>query len=276
MISVGLGPEALARVRAYGSRPNEIRLDSGATVPIRPFSWVLEDPAPSVVFHYAYLTKDRVSQTEPDAYLATNLSLTATMLSLLDRHRPEVFITASSGAAKGYAGASGYDFALNPYGSLKRLDELAFLQAAHEFGLRCAIPRVYSVAGPWMTKASEYALGGMISMARAGGPIEISAVRRVFRSYCGVDEVIALATWAAQHRPPLVFDTGGDTVEMSDLAQAVSETVGQACPIRRLQFDADAQADRYVGDPRIFNELTNESGLRLKSLRELVATTADH
>ena len=48
---------------------------------------------------------------------------------------------ASSGAA-----AAGLAIEQDPYGALKRLDELAFAQAARDAGARLRIARVYNVA----------------------------------------------------------------------------------------------------------------------------------
>ena len=102
----------------------------------------------------------------------------------------------------------------------------------------------------------------------------INARRPVWRSYCGVDEVIALSLWMATERANTVFDTGGHLVELAGLAAAVARTVGEGCGITRPAFDAAAVPDRYVGDPTVFEEAARMAGLRLAALDDLVTSTA--
>jgi nucleoside-diphosphate-sugar epimerase len=125
-----------------------------------------------------------------------------------------------------------------------------------------------------MTKPALYALGSMIAMASAGGPIEVRARGPVFRSYCGVDEVVALALWAARSGRDLVFDTCGTVVEVGELAALVAQVHGLGVDDVRRTWDADVVSDRYVGDGRLMRDLAGEAGLALKALPELVRETS--
>jgi nucleoside-diphosphate-sugar epimerase len=270
-----LGDAAATSVLAFGSRPGRIELSTGHSVPVRPLSELpTVRPAPTVVLHYACLTRDRERELGTPAYLQANLDITTTMLRALEAHRPRLLLATSSGAAAGYGGAAGLDLQRNAYGSLKRLDELAFSQLAGQLGAGYAIPRVYSVAGPWMTKPDRYALGSMIAMARAGQPITINSARRVLRSYCGVAEVVAVSLWLAARHADTVFDTGGHVVEMADLAGVVARISGRDASIRRPAFDPDATPDSYVGAPAVYEAAARSAGLLMASLEELVTTTA--
>jgi nucleoside-diphosphate-sugar epimerase len=269
-----LGDAAAARVLAYASRPTSVELTTGHTVAVRPLHELpTARPSPTIVLHFACLTRDRERELGTAAYLQANLDITTTVLRALEAHTPRVLVATSSGAAAQYGGASGLDLEHNAYGTLKRLDELAFAHLADQLGSGYALPRVYSVAGPWMTKPLKYALGSMVATALAGGPITINAERPVWRSYCGVAEVVALSLWMAAEGANTVFDTGGHLVEMADLAGAVARTVGGGCGISRPAFDPDAAADRYVGDPAVFDRAAHETGLRAASLDDLVTAT---
>jgi len=162
----------------------------------------------------------------------------------------------------------------DPYGALKRFDELAFRAATRDVGGTCVIPRVFSVAGPRMTKPGLYALGSMIQMATAGGPIEIRASGPVYRSYCGVDEVLALALWAAYARRDVIFDSGGTVVEMADLARLAAHEHGLGDQPVRRDWDPAAAESRYAGDGRLMAELAAAAGLSLRPLPALVRETA--
>lgn len=270
-----LGEAAATRVLAFGSRPGAVELSSGQIVPVRPLRELLDvRPSPTVVLHFACLTREREAELGAAAYVRANLNITATVLQALEAHRPRLLVATSSGAAQGYGAAGGLDLELNAYGTLKRLDELAFGRLADELGAGFAIPRVYSVAGPWMPRPDRYALGSMLAMAQAGGPVTITAAHPVFRSYCGVAEVVALSLWMADRRANTVFDTDGHVVELADLATVVARAVGGGCRISRPEFDPRAVPDRYVGDPSVFEQAAHTAGLRRPALEELVTSTA--
>jgi UDP-glucuronate decarboxylase len=166
------------------------------------------------------------------------------------------------------------DVRVDPYGTLKNLDELVFRAATRDAGGACVIPRVFSVAGPRMTKPGLFALGSLIEMAAVGGPIEVRSRGRVFRSYCGVEEVLALALWAALRRRDLVFDTSGTVVEIGELARLVAHQHGLGSDVVRRSWDPKVTADRYVGDGTQMDALAAEARLDLQPLSELVRETS--
>jgi nucleoside-diphosphate-sugar epimerase len=133
---------------------------------------------------------------------------------------------------------------------------------------------VFSVAGDRMTKPGLYALGSMIEMATVGGPIEVRARGPVFRSYCGVDEVVALALWAALSGRDVVFDTCGTVVEIGDLAHLVAQVHGLDADLVRRTWEPDVVPDRYVGAGRLMDELAAEAGLSFRPLPALVRETS--
>jgi len=114
----------------------------------------------------------------------------------------------------------------------------------------------------------------MIEMATVGGPIEVRARGPVLRSYCGVDEVVALALWAALSGRDVVFDTCGTVVEIGDLAHLVAQVNGLDVGVVRRTWDPDVAIDRYVGNGRLMEEFALEAGLPLRSLKVLVRETS--
>jgi nucleoside-diphosphate-sugar epimerase len=271
-----LGDSASSRVEAYASSARTLRLTSGRTVEVRPLESMPQGSEPlDTVFHFAFLTREKVQSMGLANYLAGNLGITSTVLRALDARRPKQLIVTSSGAVYDPHGGLANDFQGNPYGTLKVQDEAVFRSASADLGINCVIPRVFSVAGPYMTHAAHYALGDMIAAATAGSPIIVKATRPVLRSYCGVDEIIAVSFWAAHHHQELVFDTAGHEVEMAQLASAVSQTFGSTSPVQRSVFDPDANADRYVGNGTQMIEMADTSGLGLRGLAELIGDSTD-
>ncbi len=230
------------------------------------------------LLHFGYLTRDKVATMGVDAYVAANVAITAHVLDAIAVHRPIAVVMTSSGAVYGPDGRPAHDVSENPYGTLKRLDELAVRAAVAEVGGSSVVPRVFSVAGPHMTKPDLYALGSMIAMARHGGPIEVRARGPVVRSYCGVDEVVSLSLWAAlgggAALGDLVFDTAGTPVEMGELARIVAEVYGLPAGSVARSLDADAVPDRYVGNGSTMVDLAAEAGLTMRPTADLVRLTA--
>lgn len=270
-----LGDQAATRVVGYASSVRKVVVSDGRIVTVRPLvDLVSQDPAPTTLLHFAFLTREKVAQLGVDAYTSQNVAITATVLGAIAKHKPRHVVAASTGAV--YSSTSGLvsDLRSDPYGTLKRLDELAFRAVTRDTGGVCVIPRVFNVAGPRMTKPGLYALGSMIEMATAGGPIEVRARGPVFRAYCGVDEVVALALWVALSGRDVVFDTCGTVVEMGELARLVAQVHGLDFDVVRRAWDPDTVPDRYVGDGRLMEELAAEAGLFLRPLPALVRDTS--
>lgn len=266
-----LGDQAPDRVTAYASSVREQIVADGRTVTVRPLVELpCQVPAPTTLLHFAFLTPDKVAAMGVDRYVSQNIEMTAAVLDAIAVHRPRKVVVTSSGAVYTPTGGFACDLRSDPYGTLKRLDELAFRTATRDVGGVCVIPRVFSVAGDRLTKPGLYALGDMIAMAKRGGPIEVRARGPVFRSYSGVDEVVALALWAALSGRDVVFDTGGTVVEIGDLARLVAQVHDLGNEGVSRTWDPAAVADRYVGDGRLMAELAVEAGLSLRALPELV------
>jgi len=102
----------------------------------------------------------------------------------------------------------------------------------------------------------------------------VRALGPVFRSYCGVDEVLALAMWAALSGRDLVFDTCGTVVEVEELARVVAQEHGLDVDVVRRTWDPDLAPDRYVGNGGPMEALAAEAGLPLRPLPDLVRETS--
>ena len=170
------GDDAPGHVTAYASRRREVVVADGRKLDALPLSELgSQDPAPTTLLHFAFLTRDKVAALGIDAYTSQNVAITTTVLDAIARHRPRRVVLPSSGVVTSSAGRLTSDLRADPYGALKHLDELAFRTATRDIGGVCVIPRVFSVAGSRMTKPELYALGSMVQMAAAGGPIEVRA-----------------------------------------------------------------------------------------------------
>jgi nucleoside-diphosphate-sugar epimerase len=228
---------------------------------------------PLLLLHYAFLTKDKLDGLGRDAYVAANVAITSRVLDWIAAERPVGVFLASSGAA-----AAGLPLDRDPYGALKRLDELAFAEAARAVRARLRTARVYNVAGRHITTPELYALGDLIGAVLRGQPLRIRARGDVVRSYVAVDDLvrIVLAELIAPDRPDqLLFDTAGATVELDELAETVRSALGREDLAIERDRDPGAPQSVYLGDGAMMSDLLQHHGLNLTPLEEQIRQTAE-
>ena len=95
-----LGPSALERVHCFGSSERMLELVNGKKVPQQPLDQITQlAERPSVLFHFAFLTKDRAEVMDHDAYCKANRAIQQLVLNALVQIGVQSVFLASSGAA---------------------------------------------------------------------------------------------------------------------------------------------------------------------------------
>ena len=282
LLAGALGHEAFRRrVLAFGSHARRLILRGGLAIdlaPLEALAGIADGPA--LLLHYAFLGREKASAMPLADYRAANARISEIVERTVARLRPRGMVLASSGAIYGPNRTLDDDFERNPYGVLKRQDELRFAVACHAAGTRLVVPRVFNIAGPYINKLDSYALASFLVDALAGRPIAIRAAQRVERSYVHVGDVAALAL-AALLEPgaeALTFDTAGErVVEMGELAVLVRDALGRPdLEIHRPPVDAGRPVDRYVGDGTAMSALARRRGITLLDLPDQIRRTAEY
>jgi nucleoside-diphosphate-sugar epimerase len=201
--------------------------------------------APTVVLDCAFVTRDRVASMPLGEYVEVNRTLTGRLLSATRLPGVRLALTVSSGAAVYPQDALDGPIEDNPYGYLKREAEQRLLQVAAESGAVPVVVRAWSISGAHMQKPENYALGSMIRAADAGA-IRITARRPVFRRYVLADELLALGI-AEGGVGPATIDSGGELVEMAELATRIAAIVNPDAVVTRDEVDP-RDSDRYHSD----------------------------
>ncbi|OBK96586.1 nucleoside-diphosphate sugar epimerase [Mycobacterium asiaticum] len=201
--------------------------------------------APTVVLDCAFLTRDRVAGMPLAEYVAINRVLTERLCYATMLPDVRLSLTVSSGAAVHPHDALDGRVEDNPYGYLKREAEHRLAQAAAESGAVPVIVRAWSIAGAHMQKPQNYALGSMIQAA-ASGAIRITARQPVYRRYVLAEELLALGL-AEGGIGPATIDSGGELVEMSELATRIAAILRSDAVITRDEVDP-REPDRYHSD----------------------------
>ncbi len=203
------------------------------------------DFAPTVVLDCAFLTRDRVAELSLDEYISANRTLTDRLLHATRLPGVRLVLTVSSGAAVYPKDALTAPIEDNPYGYLKREAEIRMNEAAAETDAVPVVVRAWSISGAHVQKPEGYALGSMIRDAAAGS-IRIMARRPVFRRFVLAEELLAIGL-AEGGVGPATVDSGGELVEMAELAARVASVIRPDTVISRGEVKP-GNPDRYHSD----------------------------
>lgn len=270
-----LGIDAFSeRVFAFGSSSRMIDLGDSITIAQRPLDELLcLHPKPTVLFHLAFLTKDKVAVIDRDEYRKINRALSSTVLEALSAIGADRLFVASSGAAAfvddPYASED-----LRIYGALKREDEDCFAAWAEaDIGRRAVITRIYNLTGPFINKHDTYALASFIIDALAGRPISVRAPMRVVRSYVAIRELVSLVLFqllGSGGSPVYRYDSGGEVLELSEVAAEVARMLGGIVVRAPIAESAD---NNYTGDVKTYASLLEAAGIKPVPLGQQILDT---
>ena len=255
LLHAALGDGLAHRVRCFGASHRKLTLVDGTAIEQRKLSALSAlEPAPTLLLHLAFLTKDRAEAMDEAPYRAANQALDRLVIDAIGAMGVEAVFVASSGAA-GRADDPAASPAMRLYGSLKRDQETAFADWATANGKAAVIARIFNLSGPHINKHGGYALAAFILDALAGRPIAIQAPHRVIRGYVAIRELMSLVFALLLDGQAGInrFDTGGEPLEMQDIAQTVADLLGPV-PITRLPLN-EAVSDIYLGDSATYRAL---------------------
>lgn len=270
-----LGDAAGKRIACFGSAARRIDIGDGRTVQQRALADLANLPRqPSLLFHLAFLTKDKVAAMDEADFCRGNRALSRQVHDVLEPIGVDRLFLASSGAAA-FADDAAAASNLRLYGALKREDEELFSAwAAAAPDRRALIMRIHSLTGPFINKHDTYAFASFVLDALAGRPITVTAPMRVERSYIAVRELLSLALAAllAPEGPAVrQLDSGGEALELGDLAQRIAAELGGR--VERPPITSDS-ANTYVGNTREYNDLLRQFGIDPVPLETQIRETA--
>jgi nucleoside-diphosphate-sugar epimerase len=271
-----LGPSALERVHCFGSSERMLELVNGKKVPQQPLDQITQlAERPSVLFHFAFLTKDRAEVMDHDAYCKANRAIQQLVLNALVQIGVQSVFLASSGAAYRANDVSASE-AMRIYGSLKLEDELDFSKWAEQSGQQLITARIFNVSGPYINKISAYAMASFIADVLRGQPIAVTATKPVYRSYTSAEQLmsLALAAMLSPEQQKLSFDTGGKKLEMRELAAEVAAALNGS--VAAVPAMIDDVSDDYTGDAEGYDRLMAQYNIHAISLRQQILETASY
>ena len=265
-----------SRVRLFGSSPKILEVGAhrfdieslSDAAPLGRGAWML--------FHFAFLGKERVADMPLASYLAANEAIFQDTLHLADSVDDLRLVFASSGAVYASDRQTIGNVEASPYGWCKIAQEAMFADWCRGRDVPLIMPRIFNIGGPFINKTGSYALSSFIMSARRSGLIRIEARRPTWRSYVHVDELLSVLCEAALAQTagaPMIFDTAGAiSVEMADLAACVAATMPQRIRIERPALSVD-DPDRYLGDGAFYRRMIERRGDAMIGLEQIVTDT---
>lgn len=278
LLADALGPDWRKRVLAFGSNERLLVLRDGSEIRQQPLAMLPRcPPRPSLLLHFAYLTREKAARMPLEAYIATNRALSRLAAeggAAIGVER--AFVTSSGATRAAQAATVDADPGLM-YGKLKLEEEALFQQFSLGMqGRRAFVARLFNLSGPYINK--PYALASFIDQARSGR-IHVRATHPVVRSYTSASNLlgVAMGQLLADDAPPFsLVETAGDhEVEMGELARMVRDLVAPQAAIERTEL-AGGPVDHYVGDGRHFRRLLGHYGIAEHSLPRQIVETADY
>ena len=206
------------------------------------------DFAPDVVVDFAYLTPRYVDTFGPVEYARANRELCEKMLWLSSQESVLRIITASSGAIYETKAPGRGSPPKSLYGQLKREFEEELSASSERDGTRVVIARAFSVSGGFVRFPREYALSAFVLQALEDRNIVVDSSSLVYRRYCAAEDLLAVAVGMSSAPGTVQFDSGGELVEMLDLARMVSDVSSQEVTVTAELNRGTSDSDDYHSD----------------------------
>ena len=229
---------------------------------------------PTIVIDTAFVTRERLPALGHKAYVETNQKIIDQSLAIAALPSVRKFIGFSSGATMHLAGHNSFSLEENPYAAQKRIYESKASEIAESLGVDISVARIWSVTGSYCTKPNSFAFSDLINQATLG-QIEIRSNHSVYRRYCSVEDVLAIAMLPRIPKTNPIFDTGGELVEIGELAELIVGLINPNAEIRR-RLDTTLPKDNYHSDNNDWGNLTGIAALTQDTLKNQITRALVH
>jgi nucleoside-diphosphate-sugar epimerase len=229
---------------------------------------------PTVVFDFAFLTRDLLETLGEVEYLRRNRSLSARLFEVASIPSVRRLLSVSSGASL-KPQMDGKPLAKDPYGQQKRATELGLREIAAKGVVEVTVARAWSVSGGFVQKPFNYALSDFVISGLKHGVIAIRADHLVWRRYCTVEDLLAVALLDSLGQSFYELDSGGTLIELAGLANVVSEEAGGLRVEVQHSNRSNKPADTYYSSGEAWNAALKRTGYKALTLREQIRNVAE-
>lgn len=217
---------------------------------------------PTIVLNFAALTREKTESVGLPQFLRANGVLFEQFMWASELTGVVMSVHLSSGAA---LRPDAVDSELNPYGYVKRIEEDEVLRQAAK-GRRVLVARVWSVSGDLVTKPSIYAFSDLVLQGLLARMVTVRSPTEVWRRYTSADRYLSVALASCWNEFGVVLDSGGQRVELRELARLVGDVTKSAV----LSMEPHGSPDDYASDGVEYQRACERLSLPEESLSEQV------
>jgi nucleoside-diphosphate-sugar epimerase len=266
--AVSLLHQAGAQIMGSNSRSLQMLSDGPKNVYANMFQGCKEFE-PTIVIDSAFLTREKIQVLGTDVYISTNTTLMHQALEIRELKSVERFIGISSGAAKVPLPATPTALRDDPYGALKSEYENLLMTSDLRVKEGSVLLRAWSMSGPHVRNPELFAFFDLIKQSKSG-TMKIGSNAHVYRRYSDVEDLLAVGLASTTGGFPI--DSGGELVEIGELARVIREVLGSTAEIHREV--TSSEDDHYYSDGDGWNSKASNVGLTPRTLREQISYSA--
>ena len=224
----------------------------------------------------AFITREQIEEYSTPNFVQANNLLIEEHSRLIEKYRPLNVVNISSGAAEDLSMSYPND-EKNIYGYLKRVEELKIREACSNANSNLLIARLWNCSGFGITKVHTFALGSFILSALQGRDISIVSKNLVFRRYVDITELLFLCLQAVKRKEYQFLQSGGEIVELRDLAKKVVETLDSEVKVDAPLILKNTDSNIYFSKSNSYEKLLSEViGIVPLDLQSQILETANY
>ena len=232
---------------------------------------------PTILVDFAFLTREKVAQLGLADFRKTNEKLTHRLLEVAALTSVKKVIFTSSGAAVYAPEGQPKTYEQDPYGYLKNQAERLMESFALHSKKSVLCLRPWSVSGTLVDRPMDYAFSSLIIQALRG-QIQLEARRQVFRRYCAVDDMLAVAFAlgpATQLNKYTLLESGGELNDLESLANKIVDLIGNGATVKNT-IDSGSKPDTYFSDNKSWSASCVATGYTAKDLNTQILESIDY
>jgi nucleoside-diphosphate-sugar epimerase len=229
------------------------------------------DSKTDILVNLAFKTRDYISILGEEEYTKINLEILKSSVNLAKHLKPKSIVIVSSGVVARNLDSQG-KLDNTQYTKLKYLEEETFTKIANDIGANLVILRMWGGSGRDLISPFKYAIGDLIKQALTSNKIIVSSGQLTYRRYSDASQQLEIAIRCAISGKNLVFDSGGQIIEMGDLANLIKSTLKPNLEIFR-KLDTNLPADKYYSESNQFESFAKEYGIELFTLEQQIIET---
>ena len=265
------------KVIAFGSKENKVTSTNyppgkDIIIPIKPLSELINYTSSEniLLFHSAFLTKDRITSYGARRFIDTNKRITSTVSEFLKKSKNSRVVNISSGAATAIEEKkrSAFTNESDSYGVLK-LDEEYTLTALST----TQVFRIYALTGRFIRDPQIFAIGDLLLKAIKKKPLVITSTCPVIRSYASASDIAKCAIhWLLSgDKEQDVIKASSHVVTLAALAELIAKIYNLPPPIVKQSGNPP---NSYSCSPIEFHNILVRYGIRPLTLAEQIVDTA--